>query len=180
MTNVQYRVSADGHEMKTFDRAKAFAFAEAAQVPIHFYVMDTAYDSESDANTALLTSLRQRMNDLLTMQYVVNGEAVKCGKSASDMASSCQGKVTYRVAAHDFAERAAAEAYMQRLQAAIASVKVMDPDGKPVEGCAASHAKQCGNKNLTFKVGDEVAGDAVTANVLQAREQLRLILTAQA
>lgn len=181
MSNVQYRVSVDGHEMKTFDREKAFAFAEASHVPVQFYVKDTAYENEAEANTALLTSMRERMSELLTLQYVVDGQAMKCNQSASEMASTCHEKqMTYRVASRDFASREEAQNYLTRLQNAVAAVKVVDSNGKPVDGCAASHAKQCGEKEATFKVGDQVAADPMSANLMRTREQLRIILSSQA
>jgi hypothetical protein len=180
MSNIEYRVSVDGHDMKTFDREKAFAFAQASNVPVRFYVKETAYQNEAEANMALLTTMRERMNELLTLQYVVDGQAMKCSKTASEMASACQDKkMAYRVASREFASQQEAESYLHKLQAAVAAVKVVDSNGKPVDGCAASHAKQCGDKKVSFKVGDQVAADPMDANLLRTREQLRIILTAQ-
>jgi hypothetical protein len=178
-SNIEYRVSAAGEELRTFDRDKALAMSASTGAPVAFYVMDTAYATEVAAQEALVASLDQHVQEMLTLQYVVNGEAVACPQAAAQMSSSGHCGMRYRVAARDFAKKAEAEAYLRKLSAAVQAVRVVDSEGNAVKGCASAHAARANHK-LTFKVGDQVAADPATADVLRAREQLRVILDSQA
>jgi hypothetical protein len=178
--NIQYRVTAANEEFKTFDREKAFAFATAEKAPVKYYFLDAAYADETAAKQALFTSMNRLVNDMLTMHCVVNGEVIACEMTAAEKAKDSKSATAWRVASRDFTSKTAAEAYLKKLQTAVASVSVVDRDGKAVKGCATDYAKECGKKNMSFKVADQVASDPVSADVLRAREQLRVVMTTQA
>jgi len=180
MNSVRYEVTAGAQHVVTFDRDKAFAFAKSTGAPVTFYVMDAAYTTESAAKEALFISLDHRLHEMLSVQRVVNGQPIACGPDAGGRAASGRATLAYRVPTHDFARPAEAAAYLRTLRAKIASVNIVAADGRPVKGCAAAYAKQCGKKNLTFKVGDQVVADAVTADVLRAQQQLAIVLGPQA
>lgn len=178
--NVMYRVSNAKEEIVTADRDMAFAFAKAHKAKVQYYFLDNSYADEAAAKQALFASMNRMVNQMLTMQCVVDGEVIACEMTAAEKAAANKTPTAYRVASRDFTTRAEAEAYLKKLQAAVDAVCVTDAEGKAVKGCATDYAKESGKKKMSFKVANQVASDPVTADVLRAREQLRVVMTTQA
>jgi len=177
--NVIYKVSVDGTLKHTFDAEKAAKWANGGE--IQYVAAGTVYDTEAEAKMAMTKAIYTNLEKMTTVQYVVGDQAMHCGVSASKKAGESGKKVLYRVAARDFESKEKADAFLGKIHSIMASLKMVDAEGNPVEGCAVGHTKShpsCEGK--AFKVGDQTIDDPVDANLTLAQQRLQAILSLDA
>jgi hypothetical protein len=188
-SNVVYRVSVDGTETDSFVHADAKAIADKNNTEVHFVVAGTTYPSENDARMALTKAIYDRIGNLTTVAYNVNGETTHCAQTASAKAAACETKtaVMYQVANHTFESQEAADAFKAKVVAAMEGVMLVDATGAKVEGCAVSHCEAAktaekvdAKKASTFVVAGKTVADPFEANLIAAQERLRAILSTDA
>jgi len=176
--SMTYTVKVNGETKATFSRTEADAWAAAAGAPVEFVAGGKTYTTIDEANNALLGAIRQQMQTMLTVMCVnEKGEAIACTASEAKMTKEGQ-KMTYRVANHDFASREAADAFLGKVNARLASLQMLDDQGKPVDGCAVEYSKSSHCKSI--QVGEKKFENPMEANITFAQEQLRLLLTTEA
>lgn len=187
-TNVLYRVNVDGQTNDVFTFADAKTLAEKNHADVQFVVADNTYPTENDARMALTKSIYDRIGDLTTVAYNVNGETLHCAQTASAKATSGEQKtqVMYQVANHTFESQEAAEAFKAKVMAAMENVVLMDASGAKIDGCAVSYcekAKTAGKPEktaTTFVVAGKTVEDPFEANLIAAQERLRAVLSIDA
>lgn len=175
-THVVYRVALEEGAKDYFDRSEAMKAAGSNSV--QFVALGTSYEDEREAQMAMLASLHERLQSFTTIQNVVNGESVACCATAAKMAKKSGSTVEYRVANRTFATKDQAEAYLGKIQAAIAAIQLTDAEGHAVEGCAVSYSKD--HANTSFKCGTKKIDDPMQANLTVAQEKFRAILLTDA
>ena len=175
---VVYRVSADGVSTNYTDREQAMAAATDGAT-MQFLAAGTTYETEHEAMNAMIGTIKQRMADMMTVQYQVGSETMHCGTSAAKMAESKDAKVMYRVGAKSFDSPDAAKAYLVKVESAVKAVKITDAEGQAVQ-CTSSYAKSHCSTKTAFKCGDKETKDPVQANLLMVQEQFRTLLNTEA
>jgi hypothetical protein len=177
-TSMTYVVKVNGESKATFNRQEAQSWASAAGTPIEFVVAGKTFASEDEAKMGLFTALHERVQSMLTVMCVnEQGEAVACKASEAKMTKDGK-KMTYRVANHDFTSREAADGYLAKVNARLASLKMVDDQGKPIDGCAVEYSKASHCKSI--QVGDKKFENPMEANITFAQERLRVLLTTEA
>lgn len=168
-THVVYRVG----ETDTFDRNEAMVMAEAQGAPVQFVAAGSTYPDENAAKMAMTQAIYARLDEMLTVATTVGGESYACGVSAAKTAEKTGAPMHFVVASHEFDSKEAADSYLARVRAAVDAIKLLDAEGKTVEGCAVSHCKTTGK--TAFVLGGQTIECPVTANYMAAQAKMAAV-----
>lgn len=169
---LQYKVA--GETLCCPQNAEILAKAKNEQV--RFVVAGQEYCDKGEAMQTLAKLLNERLEQMTTVSYIVDDQAVQCGVSAAQMAKANGTDVRYRVATFVFTDKAQAEQAAQLARDAVAKVKMVTVvDGR--EYCcaqtAAKVASECGKK-CEYKVAGQKDGTCcqTTAEVQLAQAKV--------
>jgi len=145
---------------------------------IQYVVGEETFDSEDAAVVRLASLIDEEVNKLQAVHFVVADEEFLCPMSAKDAANKSKGKIAYRVAGFDFAERAQADKVIELAKAAVDNVKMHYKVGDESFCCdkmAGAKAKET-HKQIVYEIGGESTPCAVTAKRLMAEAKLRAVI----
>lgn len=173
MPTIKYRV---GDETTACPKhAKGLA---GEQGSIQYVVGDDVFSSEDQAVEKLAAIMENEVNKLQSVHFVVADEEFECPMTAKKVAAKKHGKVAYRVAGFDFADREQADKAVELVKAAASKVKMQYKVGDESFCCdrmAGAKAKQT-HKPIVYDVNGESTPCAVTAKRLMAEAKLRAVI----
>ncbi len=165
-----YRVG----DYETQCHKSASAKAEDTKAPIAFLVEGKSFDDEAAATNALASAMEARVDEMSHIQFVAGKDSFKCPVTADGAAKKANTKVKYRLAGVDFNEREKATAVAEKVEKALADMKMtMMSEGKAVK-CAKS-CKKAGKK-VTYVVGDDKTCCEKTAKLMLAERKIETIV----
>ena len=151
---------------------------------IKFVVSDKTYGNLGEAKGARLKVLEEYYEDLLRVKYAVGDECTGCPMAAKDLASKSGKPVQYRLAAFDFAEKAAAEKAAEQARAAGAKVRMSWAVGEKTFCCPTTAAKvaKTDDQKVEYCVGEQKTPCEITAKtrLIEARITAALKTLAEA
>jgi hypothetical protein len=178
LPSMKYRV---GEEVTECEKS-AEEMAVKADKPIKYIVGETAFEKKSDATVALTKALESEIENLVAVQYVVNGKCSKCPLEAKQIAEQSNSHVVYKVAGMECCDKAKAERAAKLAADAVDSVKLSYKVGDQSFCCdkmAGVKAKETGKK-ITYLVGTEETCCEQTARLMLAHAKIKAIVESAA
>ena len=174
MPAIQYRVGTD----VTGCSMSAAAMAEKSGKPLEYVIGDESFKKEGEAIVRLTALLEKAATDMLAVQYVAGGKCGRCPMTAKSVAKSTGTKVAYRVGGVDFDKKEDAQKVAKLVaDAAKSAVMTYKVDGKTFhcDKTAGAKCKKSG-KSMTYVIGDQETGCAVSAKLMQVEAKVRKIV----
>ncbi|MCH7592170.1 MAG: hypothetical protein IH989_05265 [Planctomycetes bacterium] len=168
---IEYRV---GDEVTGCSKSAA-AMAEESGKPLEYVIGKENFKNEGEAIVRLTALLEESAADMQSVQYVAGGKCGRCPMTAKGIAKSTGTKVAYRVGGVDFDKKEDAVKVAKLVADAVKSVAMTyKVDGKTFH-CNKTAGAKCkkSGKKMTYVVGDQETGCAMSAKLMQAQAKVR-------
>lgn len=178
MPSMKYRI---GDELTCCSKGAA-AMALKADKPIQYVVGEKLFEKETDAMVALTGLLDERVAELKTIQYSVNGKCGRCPLSAKAIAKKANTQVAYVVGGTEFGDQAKAAKAVKLVSDAVANMMMTYKVGDSSYRCGKSASVKAGEagKKMSFVVGSEATCCEVSAKLMLAKAKVRAAVEAAA
>lgn len=178
MPAMQYRVGAE----LTGCSQGAAVMALKADKPIQYVVGDKLFETETDAMVALTGLLDERVAELKSIQYSVNGKCGRCPLSAKALAKKAKTQVAYVVGGTEFVDQTKAAQAVKLVSDAVANMMITYKVGDSSFRCGMSASAKAGEsgKKISFMVGSETTCCEVSAKLMLAKAKVRAAVEAAA
>lgn len=174
LPHIEFRIG----EKTTSCGESAKHMAASSKESIIYVVAEKTFESKGEAITQLTSLLEKEVETLKSMQYVAAGGCGSCPHSAKSAAKKVGGKVTYRVAGVDFADKATAQAVLASFPGIVESVKMeYKVDGKKY-GCSKTAGAKCkkAGKEMTYVIGTQETNCQTTAKMMLMETLVRKLV----
>ncbi len=178
MPSMWYRV---GEELTCCPKAAADMALKVGK-PIKYVVDEKLFEKETDAMVALTGLLDERVAELKTVQYSVNGKCGRCPLSARALAKKAKTQVAYVVGGAEFVDQTKAAKAVKLVSDAVANMMITYKVGDSSFRCGKSASAKAGEvgKTMRFMVGSEETCCEVSAKLMLAKAKVRAAVEAAA